>query len=111
MARSAIPDFGTEYPEYEYRAWPKHVGFDEAGEALTAKNQADYDELKELAVWPKSLGKDKHGNEIIAHTPRDEQWLKNKVVKAAIDAAEPVNELLGEETERTKRPYNRKAVA
>lgn len=104
MARSAIPDFGTEYPEYVYRAWPKHVGFDADGEALTAKDQAEFDAMKADAVWPKSLGKDKHGNEIIAHTPRDEDWLKNKVVKAAIDNAEPVNSLTDEPRRGPGRP-------
>jgi hypothetical protein len=87
MARSSIPDFGIEYPEWVYRAFPKHVGFDAAGEPLTAKDQAEYDELKEIAVFPKVLGKDRHGNEIIAHTPRDEEWLKGKVVKATAGSA------------------------
>jgi hypothetical protein len=50
--------------------------------------------MKELAVWPKALGKDKHGNQIVAHTPRDEDWLKDKVVKTAIAAAEPHNPLV-----------------
>jgi hypothetical protein len=100
MARSAIPEFGIEYPEWHYRPWPKHVGFSAEGEALTAADQAEYDEMKELAVWPKTLGKDKAGNEVIAHTPRDEDWLKNKVVKAAIDDAEPVNALTGDVVKR-----------
>jgi hypothetical protein len=109
MARSAIPDFGTEYPEWKYRPWPKYAGLDEAGDALIAENEEEFRRFKELAVYPKVLGNDKFGNEIIAQNPRDEQWLKNKVIKAAIDAAEPVNELTGEVP--AKRPYNRKAVA
>lgn len=108
MARSAIPDFGIEYPEYEKRNWPKYVGLDAAGEALIAKDKAQFEELKELAVYPKVLGKDRHGNELVAQNPRDEEWLKAKVVHAAIDAAEPVNDLTGE---AAKRPYHRKAVA
>ncbi len=53
----------------------------EEGEALIAKDKAQFDELKELAVYPKVLGKDKHGNEIVAQTPRDEQWLSTRVAK------------------------------
>jgi hypothetical protein len=108
MARLAIPDFGVEYPDYEYKAWPKYVGMTADGEALIAKDKDQYAELKELAVYPKVLGKDKHGNELVAQNPRDEEWLKAKVVHKAIEAAEPVNELTGE---AAKRPYTRKAVA
>jgi hypothetical protein len=93
MARSAIPDFGVEYPEYERRQWPKYVGLDADGEALIAKDEAQFEELKELAVYPKVLGKDRHGNEVVAQNPRDEQWFKAKVVHAAIEEAEPVNAL------------------
>src|SRR5690349_1649342 len=104
MARSAIPDFGIEYPEYKYRPFPRHVGFDEAGEVLVAESEEELRRLKELAVWPKTLGKDKAGNEVVAHTPRDEEWLKNKVVKAAIDAAEPGNALTDEPRRGPGRP-------
>jgi len=104
MARSAIPDFGIEYPEYKYRPFPRHVGFDEAGEVLVAESEEEFRRLKELAVWPKTLGKDRHGNEIVAHTPRDEELLKAKVVKDAIDAAEPVNALTGETRRGPGRP-------
>lgn len=85
MARSAIPDFGIEYPEYKYQAWPKQVGLDANGDQIVAHSQEEYDELKPLAVYPKVLGKDRDGKEIIAHTPRDSQWLKDKVVRT--DAA------------------------
>lgn len=88
MARLAIPDFGVEYPEYEHRAWPKYVGMTADGEALVAKDKAQFDELKELAVYPKVLGKDKHGNDLVAQNPRDEDWLKAKVhVDKAVDNA------------------------
>lgn len=105
MARSAIPDFGVEYPEYEYHAWPKYVGMDADGEALVAKNQAQFDELKERAVYPKVLGKDKHGNEIVAQTPRDEDWLKAKVhVEKAVE-----NALTGEVRRGPGRPRSEAA--
>ena len=97
MARSAIPDFGIEYPEYEYRPFPKYVGMTADGEALIAKDKTELEELKELAVYPKVLGKDKHGNEIIAQNPRDEEWLAGKVAKPSVPEA---NALTGEEVRR-----------
>lgn len=93
MARSAIPDFGIEYPAYVYRAWPKHVGFNEAGEPLTAQNQAEFDEMKELAVFPKVLGQDRNGNDVVAATPRDEEFFRSRVVKS--DTGNAANTLLG----------------
>lgn len=88
MARLAIPDFGTEYPDYEYKAWPKYVGMTAEGEALIAKDKAQFDEMKELAAYPKVLGKDKHGNELVAQNPRDEAWLSAKVhVDKAVENA------------------------
>lgn len=79
MARSAIPDFGIEYPEYEFQAWPMYVGLDAGGEALIANDHKHFEELKELAVYPKVLGKDRNGNEIVAQNPRDEEWFAKKV--------------------------------
>lgn len=96
MARSAIPDFGIEYPDYEYRAWPKYVGLDEGGDALIAKDQDEFRRFKDIAVYPKVLGNDKHGNEIVAQNPRDEEWLAGKVAKASVEA----NALTGEEVRR-----------
>jgi len=92
MPRLAIPDFGMEYPEYEYRAWPKYVGLDEEGLALIAKDQAEFNRFKEIAVFPKSLGKDRDGKELIAQNKRDEEWLKGKVVKTenALTEEQPV---------------------
>lgn len=81
MARNAIPDWGTEYPEYVHRSWPKYVGLDETGEALIAKDDEEYRRLKEIAVFPKVLGKDRDGKEIVAQNERDEEWLASKVVK------------------------------
>jgi hypothetical protein len=104
MARSAIPDFGTEYPEYVYRAWPKYVGLDEDGEAVTAENEEEYRRLKEIVAYPKVLGKDKHGNKIIAQNPRDEKWFASKVVHDAIESAEPSNALTGEGKRGPGRP-------
>lgn len=110
MARSAIPNFGIEYPEYVKQHWPKYVGMTAEGEALIAQDKAEYDEMKELAVYPKTLGRDKHGNDVVAQNPRDESWFKSRVVKASAPVTE--NELTGEtEAATAKRAYVRKAVA
>lgn len=88
MPRSAIPDWGQEYPDYEYKAWPKYVGMTAEGEALIAKDQAQFDAMKDDVAYPKVLGKDKHGNDLIAQNPRDEDWLKAKVhVDKAVENA------------------------
>lgn len=93
MARSALPDFGIEYPDYKFREWPKYVGLDAGGQALIADNPEHFEELKELAVYPKVLGKDRAGNDIIAHNPRDEEWFGKKVSNA-------VNSLTDEQPKR-----------
>lgn len=100
MARSIHPDFGTEYPPYEYHPWPKQVGLDENGEQLVANNQAEYDALKPSVHFPRVMGKDKSGNEVIAYIPRDLEWKKSQVVKTSVPTAggEVVNALTGEES-------------
>jgi hypothetical protein len=87
MARSAIPDFGIEYPPYEYKAWPKYVGLDAEGAALIAKDQKEYDEFLPIRVFPKLMGKDKAGKDVIAQIPRDLEWLKGQVVTPPEDPA------------------------
>lgn len=87
MARSAIPDFGIEYPPYEYKPWPKYAGANEQGEALIANNQAEYDEMKAVAFFPKNMGKDKNGKDVIAQQPRDLEWLKASVATPPEDPA------------------------
>jgi len=87
MARSAIPDFGIEYPPYEYHPWPKQVGLDADGEQIVAHNQDEYDELLPTIVFPKIMGKDKNGKDVIARIPRDLEWLKGQVVTPPEDPA------------------------
>lgn len=82
MARSAIPDFGIEYPDYKFREWPKYVGLDAGGQALIAESEDHFSELKELAIYPKTLGRDRDGKEVVAHNPRDEEWLSKRVHNA-----------------------------
>jgi hypothetical protein len=88
MARSAIPDFGMEYPEYEYREWPKHIGLDKDGEQLVAKDQAEHDRLLPDVAFPKLMGKDKHGKDVIAQIPRDLDWKKDQLVKTSVPETE-----------------------
>jgi hypothetical protein len=92
MARSAIPNFGIEYPEYEHRDWPKHVGFDIGGEALTANSQEEFEALQSEAIWPKHMGKDKNGKDVIAASPT-EDWKKELVVKTSVPSTDEENAL------------------
>jgi hypothetical protein len=87
MARSAIPDFGIEYPPYVYHPFPRYIGLDAEGEVLTANSEEEARRLKEIAVFPKLMGKDKNGNDVIAQIPRDLEWLKAKVVTPPEDPA------------------------
>ena len=87
MARSAIPDFGKEWPKYEYKPFPKYVGMDESGEAIIAKDEKEYEALKGTETFPKLMGKDKNGKDVIAQKPRDLEWLKASVVTPPEDPA------------------------
>jgi len=87
MARSAIPDFGIEYPEYKYDPWPRQVGLDAHGEQIVANDQKEYDELLPTVVFPKIMGKDKAGKDVIAYIPRDLSWKKDQVVTPPEDPA------------------------
>lgn len=86
--RSAIPDWGMEYPEYVYRPWPKHVGFDKNGEQLVAHDQAEYDKLKCFAEFPKVIGKDRDGNDVVASDKRDAEFQMHRVVKTSVPETE-----------------------
>lgn len=83
MARSSIPDFGIEYPEYVYRPFPKQIGLDEAGEPIEVMSDEEAAERADEVVYPKVLGKDKNGKDVIAATPRDE-WRKELVAKTSV---------------------------
>lgn len=87
MARLPIPDFGTEYPEYEYQPFPKYAGLDADGEALIADSDDEFRRLKEIAVYPKVIGKDKDGRDVVAQNARDEQWFASRVVKQSAENA------------------------
>lgn len=87
MPRSAIPDFGIEYPPYEYKPYPRYVGSDELGEAIIAKDEKEYEALKGTEYFPRVMGKDKNGKDVIAQIPRDLEWLKAQVVTPPEDPA------------------------
>lgn len=87
MARSAIPDFGIEYPPYEYRPYPRYVGATIDGEAIIANDEKEFKALKGTEYFPRVMGKDKNGKEVIAQIPRDLEWLKASVVTPPEDPA------------------------
>lgn len=87
MARSAIPDFGIEYPPYKYEPFPRYVGSTREGEAIIANDEKEYEALKGTAFFPHNMGKDKNGKDIIAQQPRDLEWLKASVVTPPEDPA------------------------
>lgn len=87
MARLPIPDFGTEYPEYEYHPFPRYVGADQFGEAIIAKDEKEYEALKGTEYFPRVMGTDKDGKDVVAQSPRDLEWLKSSVVKPPEDPA------------------------
>lgn len=87
MARSAIPDFGKEWPEYEYKPFPKFVGLNELGEAIIAKDEKELAALKGTEFFPRVMGRDKDGKDVIARRPRDLEWLKAQVVTPPEDPA------------------------
>ena len=87
MARSAIPDFGKEWPEYEYKPFPKYVGSTVDGEAIIANDEKEYEALKGTEYFPRVMGKDKAGKDVIAQKPRDLEWLKGQVATPPEDPA------------------------
>lgn len=87
MPRLAIPDFGTEYPEYQYHPFPRFVGLDAEGEPLIAQDEDEARRFKDIAVFPKLMGKDKDGKDVIANIPRDLEWKKNQVATPPEDPA------------------------
>jgi hypothetical protein len=81
MAKSYALKDEREYPEYEHREYPKHLGFDEAGVDIVVANEAEEIERLDHVVWPKLLGKDKSGKDVVAMFPHEEVW-KSKLVVA-----------------------------
>jgi len=86
MARSPIPMTMQEWPEYEYKPFPKQVGLDADGNQIIAHKEDEIEGLQALVVYPKKLGKDKNGKALIAQHPSQEVWMTKLVVK---DVEEP----------------------
>ncbi len=80
--KSAIPDDNREYPEYDYRPFPKFVGNDKNGEALIANSEAEIEKLLERKIYPMALGTDRDGNTVYANHPSEVALRQSDVVKS-----------------------------
>lgn len=86
MARSPIPVSQQEWPEYEYRPFPKQIGLDANGDAITVNSKEEAEERAGEVVYPKTLGNDKEGKTLVATDPSQEVWMSRLVVKPKEDA-------------------------
>ena len=88
MARSPIPMTMQEWPEYEYRPWPKQIGLDADGNAIDVQNEEEAEARRGEVVYPKTLGKDKDGKPLVASHPSQEPWMNKLVVAEKVAEAE-----------------------
>lgn len=95
--RVAIPQDNKEWPDYEYRPFPRWIGRDEFGQDLTAKTEAEVADLEKLRVYPMDLGLDRKGNLVQALHPDEVAIKKTWVVRPAEAVAESGNKLTGDE--------------
>lgn len=91
--RAAIPQDNKEWPDYEYRAWPKWIGRDEFGQDLVANSPEDVPGLEERKVYPKELGLDAKGNKVEALHPDELSTKKTLVVRKIEQVTEAGNRL------------------
>lgn len=89
--RAAIPQDTREWPDYEYRPFPRWVGRDEFGQDLVAQTAEDVEVLEERKVYPKVLGLDAKGNKVQAMHP-DELSIKQKQVTRPIESVPEAGE-------------------
>lgn len=102
--RVSIPQDNKEWPDYEYRPFPRWVGRDEFGQDLTANSEAEVEELSKLKVYPMDLGLDKKGNLVQALHPDEVAIKKNWVTRPVESVTESGNKLTGDEkTGKTKK--------
>lgn len=87
MAKSYVIKDEREYPDYEFREYPKHLGFDADGLDIEVKDEDEEIARLSEVVYPKTLGKDRNGKDVIAMGPTEEGWKSKTVVPG--DAAEP----------------------
>lgn len=85
MARSPIPVTDREWPEYEYRPFPKQIGLDANGNAIDVIDEHEERARAGEVVYPKLLGKDKHGKDVIASSPPQEVWMALTIVRPKED--------------------------
>lgn len=97
MAKSALPPDTREFPDYEFREYPKHLGFDEAGTDIVVADEKEEIERLDHVVYPKKLGKDKNGKDVFANHPDQEGW-KAKLVVAEVAPAKPSEPVKSDET-------------
>ncbi|MDB5584894.1 MAG: hypothetical protein JWR80_10070 [Bradyrhizobium sp.] len=109
MARSPIPVTDREWPEYEYRPFPKQIGLDANGEAIDVNSDDEAAARAHEVVYPKLLGKDKNGKDVIASHPSQEVWMRETVAKPKVDPS--VSKAEQEQAERDAAELARKAAA
>ncbi len=88
MAKSYVIRDEREYPEYEFREFPKHLGFDADGNDIEVANATEEEDRLSSVVWPKHLGKNKLGKDVVAMTPDEEGWKSKTVVVPAVERVE-----------------------
>ena len=97
--RSAIPQDTKEWPDYEFRAFPRWIGRDEFGQDLIANSAEEVEELSKLRVYPMDLGLDRHGKLVQALHPDEVSIKKTWVTRPVETVAESASNKLTEKTE------------
>lgn len=100
--RSAIPQDTKEWPDYEFRAFPKWVGRDEFGQDLIANSEAKVEELSKLRVYPMDLGLDRHGRLVQALHPDEVAIRKTWVTRPVEKVAESGSNKLTDKSDKKK---------
>ena len=83
MAKFPVPESNVEWPEWQYRPFPRWIGRDENGADLIAQNEDEAKALAKDVVYPKTLGVDKKGNDVVALDPTEERLKQSDVVPGA----------------------------
>lgn len=79
--KAAIPLDTREWPDYEYRAFPKWVGRDEFGQDLVANSEEEVATLEKRKVYPQDIGYDRMGNLVQILHPDEASIKKTWVVR------------------------------
>jgi len=91
MAKFPVPESNVEWPEWQYRPFPRWIGRDVDGAALIAQDESEVKDLEKRKVYPKVIGKNREGNDVIALNAEEEQQKKSQVdpEKSKIADAKP----------------------